>query len=181
MINALGSRSKGPGMESRREAQFNFNFSVFNSWMLFQGGRCTSACAVVNQLFNKLFWKIQLLFSSFPTAKLKVDWQSGSAPSPCIEISLALLIGKIWFSYVLSSSIQVVAWIPNVCRPDTILPFEYRVSQLQGSEYWANGWKGVRCQLVQYLNTNQPDHLNIGQMDAFLFSYVLVQYSKWVV
>ena len=29
-----------------------------------------------------------------------------------------------------------------------------------------------------YLNTGQPNHLNTGQMDAILFSYVLVQYSN---
>ena len=27
-----------------------------------------------------------------------------------------------------------------------------------------------------HLNTGQPNHLNTGQMDAILFSYVLVQY-----
>ena len=34
----------------------------------------------------------------------------------------------------------------------------------------------IKC----HLNTNQPEHLNTGQMDAILFSYVWVQYlNDW--
>ena len=35
--------------------------------------------------------------------------------------------------------------------------------------WYSNGGKEVRCQMVWYLNTGQPDYLNTGQMDAILF------------
>ena len=56
---------------SKNEGKFN----EVKQGNIYAGGGCTTACAVVNQLLNKLFWKIQILFSSFPTGKLKVDWQ----------------------------------------------------------------------------------------------------------
>ena len=42
--------------------------------------------------------------------------------------------------------------------------------------WYSNGQKGVGCQMVWYLNTGQPNHLNTGQTDATLFSYELVWY-----
>ena len=41
-------------------------------WNFCTGGRCTTACAVVNQLFNKLFWNTQLLISFFQKLSLKL-------------------------------------------------------------------------------------------------------------
>ena len=38
---------------------------------------------------------------------------------------------------------------------------------------YSNGLKQVECQMVQCpLNTQQPDHLNTGQMNAILFSFI---------
>ena len=41
----------------------------------------------------------------------------------------------------------------------------------------SNGQKVVGCQMVWYLNTGQPRHLNTRQMDT-IFSYVLLWYSN---
>ena len=41
------------------------------------------------------------------------------------------------------------------------------------------GWMPNGLVFERYLNTGQPDNLNTGQMDAILFSYVLVRYMKW--
>ena len=38
------------------------------------------------------------------------------------------------------------------------------------------GWMPNGPVFECYLNTGQPDHLNTGQMDTILYSYVLVQY-----
>ena len=43
--------------------------------------------------------------------------------------------------------------------------------------WYSNGQKVVGCQMVWYLNTWQPRHLNTRQMDA-IFSYVLLWYSN---
>ena len=40
---------------------------------LYTGGRCTTNCAVVNQLFDKLFKKKYDSFFFLPIAKLKAD------------------------------------------------------------------------------------------------------------
>ena len=54
------------------------------------GGRCTTAWAMVNQLFDKFFWKTGLLFSPFQQLSLKLidNCPSGSVPFPCRDISL---------------------------------------------------------------------------------------------
>ena len=40
------------------------------------------------------------------------------------------------------------------------------------------GWMPNGPALQCHLNTGQPDHLKTGQMDAILFSYILVWYSN---
>ena len=41
----------------------------------FRSSKNNKTCVPQVKKVNKLFWKTQLLISSFPTAKLKVDWQ----------------------------------------------------------------------------------------------------------
>ena len=60
---------------------------------LYIGGRCTTACAVVNQLFNKLFWKRNFEFLLFQQLSVKLidNCISGSAPSPAWEVKVWVL------------------------------------------------------------------------------------------
>ena len=56
-------------------------------------GKSTTACAIVNQIFDRLLCKTWLFFSIFPIAELRVDWQLHKryCTFPCIEISLIKL------------------------------------------------------------------------------------------
>ena len=70
----------------------------------------------------------------------------------------------------------------------TVLWFvQVKTFQIQwGSEYWTSlvfEWLKIGVMpnglvFECHLNTGQPNHLNTGQMDAILFSFVLVQYSN---
>ena len=42
--------------------------------------------------------------------------------------------------------------------------------------WYSKGWKEDGCQMVWFLNTRQPNHLNTRHIDTILFSYVLVWY-----
>ena len=42
--------------------------------------------------------------------------------------------------------------------------------------WYSNGQNEVGCQMVRFFNTRKPNHLNMRQMDAIWFSYVIVQY-----
>ena len=51
---------------------------------------------------------------------------------------------------------------------------EYRTSLVL--EWSKRGWMPNGPVFECHLNTGQPNHFKTGQMDAFLFSYVLVRY-----
>ena len=48
------------------------------------------------------------------------------------------------------------------------------IQYLNGGRGWMSNGLEFKC----HLNTRQPNHLNTGQMNAILFSYVLVWYSN---
>ena len=48
------------------------------------------------------------------------------------------------------------------------------VQYLNGGRGWMPNGPEFKC----HLNTQQPNHLNTGQMNAILFSYELVRYSS---
>ena len=64
---------------------FPYQMCVFAQGNLYTGRRHTTACVDVNQRFDKLF-------SSFPTAKLKVDWQLCSGVTRVFVTKLSLSV-----------------------------------------------------------------------------------------
>ena len=64
--------------------------------------------------------------------------------------------------------------ILNYCT--TRLGFEYQNSSLL--KWLKRSWMPNGLVFKCHLNTGQPHHLKTGQIDAILFSYVLVLYSN---
>ena len=91
------------------------------------------------------------------------------------------------FNTSLQKSTLLVQFSGAILKPDLLQPDSVHHLKLRlefGSEYqtcllfkWSNrGWMSNGLVFECHLNTGQPDHLNARQMDAILFSYVLVQY-----
>ena len=78
--------------------QWRKEINVALNWKLSQGnhytgGRCITACAVVNQLLISCFEKhgVYFLFFQQPSLELIDNCKGSSAPSPCLEFSLVKL------------------------------------------------------------------------------------------